>query len=106
MSKIEIELNSAGIRELLRSQEIMDELQSAADGIRAKLGDKFETEQFVGAGRANVSVYTTDAAAIEDNKQTNAMLKAMGIKTPSNTPRTGKKSKGTGAKGKTGRKSG
>ena len=96
MSKIEIELNSAGIRELLRSQEIMDMLQDAADPIRSQLGDKFETEQYIGAGRANVSVYTTDAAAIEDNKQTNAMLKAMGIKTPSNKSKS--KSKAGGKK--------
>lgn len=81
MSKIEIELNSAGIRELLRSQEIMDALQDTADGIRAQLGTQYQTDQYVGAGRANVSVYTDDPAALRDNERNNAMLRAMGVKT-------------------------
>lgn len=88
MSKIEIELNSAGIRELLRSQEIMDALQEAADGIRTQLGEQYQTDQYVGSGRANVSVYTDDPAALRNNEQSNAMLKAMGIKTLPNKPKS------------------
>lgn len=79
MSKFEIELNSTGIRDLLRSVEIRAELQRQAEKIRDKLGDKFQTDVYVGQGRANASVFTTDPEAIRENEQTNSMLKAMGV---------------------------
>lgn len=109
MSKLEIELDSAGIQALLKSPEIVDVLQEQADNIRAQLGDQYQTSQHIGKTRANVSVYTEDPDALQDNATNNTMLKAMGVKMPSssaNAPRAGKKSKGTGARGKTARKSG
>lgn len=109
MSKLEIQLDSAGIQTLLKSQEIVDVLQSQADNIRAQLGDQYQTSQHIGKTRANVSVYTEDPDALQDNATNNTMLKAMGVKVPSSSasaPRTGKKSKDTGARVKTGRRSG
>lgn len=98
MSKLKIELDSAGIQALLKSQEIVDVLQSQADNIRAQLGNQYQTSQHVGKTRANVSVYTEDPDAIQDNAANNTMLKAMGVKMPSSAPRTGKQVEKTGIK--------
>lgn len=92
MSKLKIELDSAGIQALLKSQEIMGTLQEAADGIQTQLGDRFQTSQHIGKTRANVSVYTEDPDALQDNAKNNTMLKAMGVKVPAS------KSKGKGSK--------
>lgn len=93
MGKLEIDLNSNGIRELLRSVEIQAELQRQAEKFREKLGDKFETDVYVGQGRANASVFTTDPEAIRENEQTNSILKAMDVSPPAEV-RTGKKVEG------------
>lgn len=91
MSKVKIELDKAGMRELLRSQEIMETLREPAESVRAQLGDKFQTESYTGKGRVNISVYTTDPAAIRDNERNNTILKGMGIK-PKSGRKKGKKS--------------
>lgn len=107
MSKVEIELDSAGIQALLKSPEIVDVLQEQADSIRAQLGDRYQTSQHIGKTRANVSVYTEDPDALRDNAKNNTMLKAMGVKMPSsnaNAARTGKKVEGYWRKGKNGKK--
>ena len=92
MSKLEIQLDSTGIQALLKSQEIVDVLQAQADNIRAQLGTQYQTSQHIGKTRANVSVYTEDPDALQDNATNNTMLKAMGVKVPSG------KSKGKGSK--------
>lgn len=103
MSKLKIELDSAGIQALLKSQEIVDVLQAQADNIRAQLGDQYQTSQHIGKTRANVSVYTEDPDALQDNTTNNTMLKAMGVKMPSSAPRTGKQVEGYWRKGKNGK---
>lgn len=75
---LKIELDSAGIQALLKSQEIVDVLQEQADNIRAQLGDQYQTSQHIGKTRANVSVYTEDPDALRNNSEHNTMLKAMG----------------------------
>lgn len=91
---LKIELDSAGIQALLKSQEIMETLQEQADSIRAQLGDQYQTSQRVGKTRANVSVYTEDPDALRDNAQNNTMLKSMGVKVPASKSK-GKESKKT-----------
>lgn len=92
MSKVKIELNSAGIQALLKSQAMVDTLQTVADSVQTRLGDKFQTSQHIGKTRANVSVYTEDPDALQDNAANNTMLKAMGVKVPTS------KTKGKGKK--------
>ena len=91
---LKIELNSAGIQALLKSQEIMETLQEQADSIRAQLGDQYQTSQHTGKTRANVSIYTEDPDALRDNAKNNTMLKSMGVKVPANKSK-GKESKKT-----------
>ena len=96
MSKLKIELDSAGIQTLLKFQEIVETLQEQADNIRAQLGDQYQTSQHIGKTRANVSVYTEDPDALQDNAKNNTMLKAMAVKVPASKSQA--KGKGKGSK--------
>ena len=78
MSKVKFELNRAGVRELLRSQEMMSVCKSYADGIRNRAGDGYEVDTFVGRNRANASVYAATYEARKDNYDNNTLLKARG----------------------------
>ena len=78
MSKVKFELNRAGVRELLRSQEMMSVCKSYADGIRNRAGDGYEVDTFVGRNRVNASVYADTYEARKDNYDNNTLLKARG----------------------------
>lgn len=78
MSKVQIKLNSDGIRELLKSAEVMNECRSHAAEMAANLGaDDYEVSEYVGTTRVNVSVKATSQKAIQDNLDNNTMLKAV-----------------------------
>lgn len=77
MSKIKIELNSAGIREFLRGGEVSACLETVASGVAAKCGDGYETDVYMTPGRAVSSVYTDGADAARDNIENNTLLKAV-----------------------------
>ena len=78
MSKVQIKLNSDGIRELLKSAEVMNECRSHAAEMASNLGtDDYEVSEYVGTTRVNVSVRATSQKAIQDNLDNNTMLKAV-----------------------------
>ncbi len=72
-SKVKVELNSAGVRELLKSAEIMSECKSAAEIIRTNYGGATELEEFVGQNRVNVAV----VAPFDEASRDNELLKAV-----------------------------
>ena len=72
-SKVRIELNSAGVRDLLRSDEMMDICMNAAQTIRSNYGGDTELDGYVGQNRVNVSVFAPYSQASEDNN----LLKAV-----------------------------
>ena len=72
-NEVRIELNSEGVRELLRSDEMMSVLMSRAEGIRNNYGSKAELSGYVGQNRCNVSVIASYDEASEDN----GLLKAV-----------------------------
>ena len=78
MSKVKFELNRAGVRELLRSQEAMNVCQEYANNIRNRAGDGYEVDTYVGTNRANASVYAATYEARKDNYDNNTLLKARG----------------------------
>lgn len=82
MSKVKIELDSAGIRELLRSQAMMDKVEGTAqkvcDVAVASSGRNYEVVPKVGAGRVQASVKASDAHAYYSNLKHNTLLKALG----------------------------
>lgn len=58
-----IKLNRAGVRELLRSKEVQDDLAARAERIAAAAGDGFDASSFVGANRARASVMAVSIEA-------------------------------------------
>ena len=78
MSKVRFELNKAGVRELLRSQEMMTVCKEYAERIRSRAGAGYEVSTYVGTNRVNASVYADTYEARRDNYENNTLLKARG----------------------------
>jgi hypothetical protein len=76
---VRIEINSAGIRELLKSPEVQNELGARADRIAAAAGGEpdYEVEVIVGATRARASVRTTSFEAIRAEAKDRTLLSAL-----------------------------
>lgn len=78
MSKARLELNSAGIQELLHSEEITSYMEQIANQIAAAAGDGYEVDTY-DAGQRNIcSVYTATEEAKKDNLENNTLLIAAG----------------------------
>lgn len=78
MANVTIKLNSEGVRELLRSAEVMAECRSHADEMGATLGEGYEVSEYIGANRVNVSITAVSQSAKQDNLDNNSLLKAVG----------------------------
>lgn len=77
MSKnVEVVLNSAGVVELLKSQEMMQYCTEIATTVKNRCGDGYSTHR--GKNRVNVSVETTTKEAVQDNYENNTLLKILG----------------------------
>ena len=79
MAKVKFELNLAGLNELMKSTEMAEVLNIAADQIVAKCGEGYEVERahpisFVGI--ASVRADTIEAKV--DNRKNNTILQAAG----------------------------
>ena len=70
-------LNRSGVRELLRSDELMAECSKHAKRIQNRCGDGYEMTTHVGKNRVNASVHAKTIKARKDNSKNNTLLKAM-----------------------------
>lgn len=77
MSKVTIELNSAGIRELLHCSEIAGACREAAQTYKDRLGEGYELSEYSGKTRVNVSVYAATDKADKENREDNTMLRGL-----------------------------
>lgn len=77
MSKVRIELNSSGIRALLRSPEMQAVLKDRADTVKGRCGEGYDA--YVASTRAVVE--TISQKAYDDNSANNTLLKAAGSTT-------------------------
>ena len=78
MSKVKIELNSDGIKELLKSPEMQSILsQHGADKAR-QAGAGYESAVHVYKTRAVANVFPNTAEANRDNMENNTLLKVIG----------------------------
>lgn len=77
MAKVRIELNRAGVRDLMRSAEMQGVLEEAASPIMARLGAGYGQDSRVGKTRCNVSIHADSAEAKRDNMDNNTLLKAV-----------------------------
>ena len=78
MSKsVEIELNSAGIRALLRSAEMGNYIGSLASGIAGRAGAGYSSDTKLMPGRVIASAFTDSPQAAKDNSEHNTLLRAL-----------------------------
>lgn len=77
MSRTTFELDRQGVRDLLRSDEVMQAVKAEADAAAAQLGAGYEADTHVGKNRVNASVYAVTAAAKRENLSQNTILKAV-----------------------------
>lgn len=74
-NSVKIELNSAGIREMLRSDEMQAVLGEKASEIARRCGAGYESDTYLTAGRAVASVFTATPEAARDNSKNNTILR-------------------------------
>ena len=75
---MKIELNSAGVRELLRSPEMESGLAELAAEIAAKAGSGYESDTKMMGTRVIASASAATEAAMKDNLANNTLLRALG----------------------------
>lgn len=79
MAKVlRVKLNSAGVRQLLRSKEMQTICTEHAQQIAARCGNGYSTDSAVKETRAIALVYPKTAAARRDNYRNNTIEKALG----------------------------
>lgn len=78
MSKVKFELNRKGVRELLRSSEMLGVCKQYADAARGRAGEGYEVSTYIGKNRVNASVYADTYDARKDNSEHNTLLKSLG----------------------------
>ena len=75
MNDFKFVLNTAGVRELMQSQEMQDVLVEFASQVAERAGDGYDV--YIGVNRANVSVMTATEEAMADNLDHNTLEKAI-----------------------------
>lgn len=79
MAKVRIELNSEGVRNLLKSAEIAEICRTHAQEIAGRAGSGYEVTTYTGKTRVNASVHAATDEAYRDNLKNNTLLKAVGV---------------------------
>lgn len=75
---LKIELNSEGVRELLKSDEITEECEKYAQDAMGRLPDiGYDWDTYHGHNRTTVTVKATNIHAIRENAKNNSILKAV-----------------------------
>lgn len=70
-------LNSAGVREMLQSEEMKSVCEEYAQQIQASLGSDYEMTSDIGTSRARATLKAVTNRAIKDNYENNTLLKAV-----------------------------
>ena len=77
MANIKIELNRAGVRDLLRSPEMMAICEEHANRALSNLGPGYEVSTFTGRNRVNAEIAAVTYEARKENMEHNTILKAL-----------------------------
>lgn len=77
MAKVKFQLNRLGVRELLKSNEMMNVCQSYANSALSRLGSGYEVTTYSGKNRVNAEVAAVTYAARKENAENNSILKAV-----------------------------
>jgi len=77
MSKVKFVLNSAGVRQLMQSEEMQSILKDKADAALNSLGEGYKSDIYIGKNRANAMVWADSIKAKRENLKHNTILKAV-----------------------------
>ena len=75
--KVEVKLNRSGVRQLLRSDEMLQACKDQAFSARSRLGDGYEVTFRKGKNRANAEIAAVSPKAVKENKKHNTLLKGV-----------------------------
>lgn len=75
--KVKIELNTSGVKELLKSQEMLNICKEHASRILNNCPSGYEMDSHTGLNRVNAMVYASTYQAKADNLRNNTILKAV-----------------------------
>lgn len=75
--RMKVELDSGGIRRLLKSEEVQQTCQKQASDIMARTGGGYKSETHLSSQRAIVNVWASSAKARQDNAKSNTLLKSL-----------------------------
>ncbi|MFQ6794673.1 MAG: hypothetical protein ACLRT4_18100 [Thomasclavelia sp.] len=77
MAKNEFVLNKAGVRELLRSDEMLNICKSYANEAQNRLGEGYKVTSMKGRNRVNASIAADSYEAKKETFENNTILKAL-----------------------------
>lgn len=77
MSKMKVELNRAGVREVLKSAGVMGVLQDEAQRRAGAAGTGYGVNTHVGRNRCNAEIRAETKEARKDNLRNNTLLKVL-----------------------------
>lgn len=75
--KVVVVLNQAGVRSLLKSDEMKTICEQHASEILKRCGDGYEMDTYTGPNRVNAQVRASTYQAKADNLKNNTLLKAV-----------------------------
>ena len=78
MSNFKFKLNRSGVRELMRSPEMMAVCSQYAQTAMQSLGDGYEVSTYTGKNRVNAQIAAKTYEAKKENAENNTILKAVG----------------------------
>jgi len=77
MAKVKIELNRAGLFELMNSPEITGTLEELGNAAMSNLGEGYEISTYHGKTRANVGIRASTYKTWQDQLNNNTIIKAV-----------------------------
>lgn len=77
MADVKITLNKAGVRELLRSEEMKAVCKDHAIAALSRLGPGYEVSTMTGKNRVNAEIKAVHYKAKRENMENNTILKAL-----------------------------
>ena len=77
MDKVTVKLNRAGVRELLRSDEMEAVCMEHAQKTVNSLGDGYSANSYKGKNRANAEISADSYQARRENLENNTIIKAL-----------------------------
>lgn len=77
MSKLKVQLNGAGVRNILKSDGVQSMLKERASAVKKRCGNGYDQDIHVGKNRANAMIWADTYQAKRDNKRNNTLLKAV-----------------------------